>query len=99
MDFKTRTLQELRAHRGTLAQKTALVGFDGFVDTIVTAVDQRAGQGDNFTPFTGIAAFGQRILGAAGKSTNLEFYPRMDKLGGNGPIMGNALLAHGARVT
>lgn len=99
MDFKTRTLQELRAHRGALAQKTALVGFDGFVDTIVTAVDQRAGQGDNFTPFTGIAAFGQRILGAAGKSTNLEFYPRMDKLGGNGPIMGNALLAHGARVT
>jgi sugar/nucleoside kinase (ribokinase family) len=32
-------------------------------------------------------------------STNLEFYPRMDKLGGNGPIMANALLAAGTRVT
>jgi hypothetical protein len=99
MDFKTRTLQELRDRRGDLAHKTALLGFDGFVDTIVTAVALRAGQGDNFTPFASIAEFGQRILGAAGKSTNIEFYPRLDKLGGNGPIMGNALLAQGARVT
>jgi sugar/nucleoside kinase (ribokinase family) len=99
MDFKTRTLQELRDRRGALAHKTALLGFDGFVDTIVTPVALRAGQGDNFTPFASIADFGQRILGAAGKSTNIEFYPRMDKLGGNGPIMGNALLAQGARVT
>lgn len=99
MDFKTSTLKELRDRRGALTHKTGLVGFDGFVDTIVTAVAQRAGQGDNFTPFAGITEFGQRILGAAGKSTNIEFFPRMDKLGGNGPIMGNALLAHGARVT
>ncbi len=99
MDFKTRTLRELRDRRGSLAQKTALVGFDGFVDTIVTPVAQRAGQGENFTAFPTIAEFGQRIIGAAGKSTNIEFYPRMDKLGGNGPIMGNALLAHGAAVT
>ena len=99
MDFKTRTLQELRDRRGTLASKQALLGFDGFVDTIVTPVALRAGQGDNFTPITTITEFGQRIIEAAGKSTNLEFYPRMDKLGGNGPIMANALLAHGAQVT
>ncbi|HRI82634.1 MAG TPA: PfkB family carbohydrate kinase [Opitutaceae bacterium] len=99
MDFKTRTLQQLRAQRATLAQKRALVGFDGFVDTIVTPVAQRAGQGENFTPIGTIAEFGQRISAAAGKSTNLEFYPRMDKLGGNGPIMANALLAQGADIT
>ena len=99
MDFKTRTLQELRDRRGTLAAKQAVLGFDGFVDTIVTPVAMRAGQGENFTPIGTISEFGQRILGAAGKSTNLEFYPRMDKLGGNGPIMANALLAHGAQVT
>ena len=62
MDFKTRTLRELRDRRSSLAQKTALVGFDGFVDTIVTPVAQRAGQGDNFTPFPTIAEFGQRIV-------------------------------------
>ncbi|MCB1104709.1 MAG: carbohydrate kinase family protein [Cephaloticoccus sp.] len=99
MDFKTRTLQELRANRAKLAAKHSLVGFDGFVDTIVTPVALRAGQGENFTPIGTIAEFGQRILAAAGKSTNLEFYPRMDKLGGNGPIMANALLAQGSGLT
>jgi hypothetical protein len=99
MDFKTRTLQELRARRGVLAAKQAVLGFDGFVDTIVTPVALRGGQGENFTPIGTIAEFGRRIVGAAGKSTNLEFYPRMEKLGGNGPIMANALLAHGAQVT
>ncbi len=88
-----------RPPRHRLAAKQALLGFDGFVDTIVTPVAMRAGQGENFTPIGTITEFGQRILGAAGKSTNVEFYPRMDKLGGNGPIMANALLAHGAPVT
>jgi len=99
MNFKSRTLQELRDRRGVLASKPALLGFDGFVDTIVTPVALRAGQGENFTPIGTITEFSQRILGAAGKSTNIEFYPRMDKLGGNGPIMASALLAHGAPVT
>ncbi len=99
MDFKTRALQELRTHRDSLASKQAILGLDGFVDTIVTPVGLRAGQGDNFTPISTITEFGQRILGAAGKSTNIEFYPRMDKLGGNGPIMANAVLAQGAHVT
>ena len=99
MNFKTNTLKELRDRRGTLSSKAAVIGFDGFVDTIVTPVALRAGQGDNFTPIGTITEFGQRILGAAGKSTNIEFYPRMDKLGGNGPIMASALLSHGAQVT
>lgn len=99
MEFKTRTLQELRDRRGTLSAKQAILGLDGFVDTIVTPVGLRAGQGENFTPISTITEFGQRILGAAGKSTNIEFYPRMDKLGGNGPIMANAVLAQGSQVT
>ncbi|MDB6167824.1 MAG: hypothetical protein JWM88_688 [Verrucomicrobia bacterium] len=99
MNFKTNALQELRDRRGSLASKPAVIGFDGFVDTIVAPVALRAGQGDNFTLIGTITEFGQRILGAAGKSTNIEFYPRMDKLGGNGPIMASALLAHGAPVT
>ena len=99
MDFKTNTLRELRDRRAALSSKQAVLGLDGFVDTIVTPVGLRAGQGDNFTPITTITEFGQRILGAAGKSTNIELYPRMDKLGGNGPIMANAVLAQGAQVT
>ncbi len=98
MDFKTRTLEALRTHGPALTGKLSVVGLDGFVDTIVTPVALRTAQGEAFTPITTITEFGQRILGAAGKSTNIEFYPRMDKLGGNGPIMANALLSAGGRL-
>ena len=99
MNFKDRALAELRARRSTILRKYAVAGLDGFVDTIVTPVALRAGQGENFTPISTVTEFGQRILGAAGKSTNIEYYPRMEKLGGNGPIMANALLAAGTRLT
>jgi len=98
MDFKSRTLEALQKQGSALIGKLSVVGFDGFVDTIVTPVALRTAQGEAFTPITTITEFGQRILGAAGKSTNIEFYPRMDKLGGNGPIMANALLSAGGRV-
>ena len=97
--FRPRALQELQANRARLGTKSAVVGFDGFVDTIVTPVGLRRGQGEDFSPISTLTEFGQRIVAAAGKSTNIELFPRMDKLGGNGPIMANALLATGARVT
>jgi hypothetical protein len=99
MNFKTRALEELRARRTAITSKYTVAGLDGFVDTIVTPVALRSGQGEDFTPISTVTEFGQRILGAAGKSTNIEYYPRMDKLGGNGPIMANALLAAGSKLT
>lgn len=95
MDYRTRTLQELQTHASRINGKSAVAGLDGFVDKIVHPVAQRHGQGDHFTPMTTIAEFGQRIVAAAGKSTNIELFPVMEKLGGNGPIMGNALIAGG----
>jgi sugar/nucleoside kinase (ribokinase family) len=97
--FRPRTLAQLSARRSGIGARSAVVGFDGFVDTIVTPVALRHGPGENFTPIETLAELGQRIAAAAGKSTNIELYPRLDKLGGNGPIMANALLAAGARVT
>ncbi len=75
-----------------------MVGLDGFVDKIVTAVDKRYGMGENFDPISTIAELGDRISAAAGKSANVELFPRFEKLGGNGPIMANALLALGCRT-
>lgn len=97
--FRSRTLQQLAARRGEIGSRSAIVGFDGFVDTIVTPVGLRHSAGENFTPIGTITELGQRISAAAGKSTNIELFPRIDKLGGNGPIMANALLAAGTRVT
>ena len=99
MSFKEQALGELAAKKNTIQKKNAIVGFDGFVDTIVTPVALRTSQGDDFTPIATITEFGKRVLAAAGKSTNIELYPRMEKLGGNGPIMANALIASGAQVT
>lgn len=98
-DFKSSCLSALRLHASRIGQTRSLVGLDGFVDTIVTPVGLRRGQGEAFTPIATLAEFGQRIVAAAGKSTNIELYPRMDKLGGNGPIMANALLAQGTQLT
>ena len=75
----------------------ALVGFDGFVDTILHAVDQRA-SASRYTRITKMADFAKRIEAAAGLSANIELVPQLVKLGGNGPIMANALNSLGAPV-
>ena len=65
-----------------------MVGLDGFVDKIVTPVDKRHGMGEQFDAIETIADLGSRISAAAGKSANLELFPRFEKLGGNGSHYG-----------
>ncbi|WOO40668.1 PfkB family carbohydrate kinase [Rubellicoccus peritrichatus] len=98
MEYREKTLHELGLKASEISSKSALVGFDGFVDKIVNPVDQRHGKGDDFTPISTIAEFGGRISAASGKSANIEMYQRMEKLGGNGPIMAHALLSGGSKV-
>ena len=54
---------------------------------------------DSYSRMTTIKQFGERISRAAGLSTNIEFVPTAVKLGGNGPIMANALVCAGANVS
>ncbi|MDQ8203284.1 PfkB family carbohydrate kinase [Pelagicoccus sp. SDUM812003] len=95
MDYRQRALQELSEKRSKQAGKRVLVGLDGFVDTILHLVAKRTGKGEDFTRMDTISDFGARINAAAGKSTNIEMFPKMEKLGGNGPIMANAMVAAG----
>jgi hypothetical protein len=81
-----------------ISTKNALVGLDGFVDKIIKPVGNRYGQGRDFDPIPTIEAFGKRILEAAGHSANIELFEDYQKLGGNGPIMANALSAEGLKV-
>ncbi len=97
--FRARAHQQLLARRKQIGGRRAFVGFDGFVDTIVEPVGLRRGIGDDFVPVETLADFGARIVAAAGKSTNIELYPRIEKVGGNGPIMATALLHAGAEVS
>ena len=74
------------------------VGFDGLVDEIIHLVATRSDH-EHFERVPDLTAFGNRILAAAGKSANIEMVPVQIKLGGNGPIMANALGANKVALT
>ena len=75
-----------------------LIGLDGFVDEIIHPVDKRQDY-KTFTRIKTIGEFGERITKAAGLSTNIEMVTIQTKLGGNGPILSNALLEYGVKLT
>ena len=88
----------LRAFADQMASTPATIGFDGFVDSIIAVVDKRTSVND-YTPVKTIEQFGRKILDAAGKSGNYELAVKLQKLGGNGPIMANAMASFGLPVT
>jgi len=83
---------------GELRSISATVGLDGFVDSIIDVVDKRH-SADRYEPVRTIEAFGKKVLAAAGASSNYELVIKQQKLGGNGPIMANALASLGLDVT
>ena len=87
---------------GSFAARAAatpvLVGFDGFVDSIIDVVERRS-DAEHYEAVETIARFAQKIAAASGQSGNYELVVTLQKLGGNGPIMANALLAAGLPVT
>jgi sugar/nucleoside kinase (ribokinase family) len=79
------------SHRG-------LVGLDGYVDKIIRVVDRQDADGHTrFIP--DLSTLAARVANAAGKSAALELQAQQIKIGGNGPIMANALAALGLPLT
>jgi len=74
-----------------------IIGCDGFVDEIIHLVDKRQDYA-NYTRIPTIAEYGERISRAAGLSANIEMVTIQTKLGGNGPILSNALLEYGVEI-
>jgi sugar/nucleoside kinase (ribokinase family) len=92
------TAEVLRLAAPKLPAISAVLGFDGFVDEIIAVVDKRHDP-DRYEPVESIAAMARKILGASGESSNYELIVKQRKLGGNGPIMANALASLGVGVT
>ena len=92
------TSAKLRAAAPSLPGLRTMIGLDGFVDEIIAVVDKRH-DNERYDPVKTIGQLGQKILGAAGESSNYELVVKQKKLGGNGPIMANALAAMGLAVT
>ena len=97
-ELREQCAQQLLAGAATAGRMTAFVGLDGFVDEILHVVDKRDGE-NSFQRLATISKLAERLAAAAGKSTNLEIVNRATKLGGNGPIMANALASFGLKVT
>src|SRR5258706_7207645 len=97
-ELRTECAQKLLAASAQISSLTAFVGLDGFVDEIVYAVDKRE-NAESFERLPTIAKLAERLSAAAGKSTNIELVNQRIKLGGNGPIMANALARVGIQVT
>src|SRR4051812_16793133 len=89
---------QLQNAQNSLATTKVLVGLDGFVDTILHVVKTRESLSE-YTRLDATLEFAEKIAQAAGHSGNFELVTQMVKLGGNGPIMANALGAYGTEVT
>lgn len=90
--------QKLSAAASQLESVKATIGFDGFVDEIIAVVDKRH-DFERFDAIRTISVFGGKITMAAGQSSNYELIVKQMKLGGNGPIMANALASMGLSIT
>lgn len=75
----------------------ACVGFDGFIDEIFRVVRFRKDLSES-SLFQTIAEFSDFLGASAGKSSDIEIIPQELKLGGNAPIMANALAELGIRT-
>ena len=82
------------------AGKKLTIGFDGFVDEIIRVVETRnSSKFGDCTYVETIEEYGKKIIAAAGLSANIEFEPQQVKLGGNGPILANALNLQGHKIS
>ncbi|MBI4660804.1 MAG: hypothetical protein HY735_18360 [Verrucomicrobia bacterium] len=96
-ELREKCAEKLLAAAGRAHQLTVFAGLDGFVDEIVHVVDKRD-SAESYQRVPNISRLAERIQAAAGKSTNLELVNQRVKLGGNGPILANALASFGLKV-
>ena len=96
--IRSKCAEQLVAAATRAGQLSAFIGLDGFVDEILHVVDKRE-SAEKYVRLPAIAPLAQRLAAAAGRSTNLELVSQLTKLGGNGPIMANALASFGLKVT
>lgn len=88
--------QSLQNTPTLLAGKEVAAGFDGFVDSIVKVVNYKSA--DSTVYFRTIGEFGGYISSKSGSGFSLESEELVQKLGGNMPIMANALAGTGIGV-
>lgn len=90
-------IQVAERFRPRTKPEKVLAGFDGFVDEILHVIKQRVSP-EEYIRMDFMNEFANNIAAAAGFSANMEYASQQTKLGGNGPILANALLAAGHEI-
>ncbi len=86
-------LKELRS----LDKLKVMLGFDGFVDSIIKLIKQKGNHSTGY--FDTLQEWGSFITERSGKNFSIEVKEISSKLGGNMPIMANAMARLGVEVT
>jgi sugar/nucleoside kinase (ribokinase family) len=75
-----------------------LIGFDGFIDTLLHCVEQRLGP-HSFKRLSSIPRFSQKVRAASSHSANIECVVKEQSIGGNAPLLARALATLGHKGT
>ncbi len=94
LDALAKRLQEKQA---TLEQKRVVAGFDGFVDELIEAVDQRQNESD-YTSIDSMKRFGEMISASSGRSSLNEIQIRSTDAGGCSVNLSDGLNHVGVKV-
>jgi hypothetical protein len=78
-------------HSKPLADKNITVGFDGCCDVLVKPIRKIDTQTGGKTFFSAMKEFGEYIIDKQGKSCSIGFEEQSRRIGGNAPILANAL--------
>lgn len=89
------TIEQLSKLGATLPFQI-FVGFDGYLDYIQHPVKSKNNEGKS-THFATIADFAAHLGSLAGKSGQIEIFTQETKIGGNAPILANALASLGIK--
>lgn len=90
-------INALKIQKKTRTSFAATLGFDGFVDSIIRLVHHHAPDGSHVY-FDSMKNWGEYITDRVGKNFTIELTNQTVKLGGNMPIMANALANLGLPV-
>lgn len=92
-----RLVDILQFHKDEWTRRHAVIGFDGFIDSIVRPVKEKD-DADQLSYFKSMAELGRYIESKQGLSCCIELDEQVVKVGGNAPIMAMGLGKLGVRV-
>jgi hypothetical protein len=97
-ELVARLKKNISTKKKSPGNRRCVVGLDGFIDEIVHVVDTRKNNSE-YARLELMSDYAKRIESYAGKSGNIEYVPQRVKIGGNGPIMANAIASLGVSTT